>query len=109
MIVQTADTNPKEYSPPAVPPPIASEKSTHSRHDITANLDTSGDRVRLCQITMAASSESSSYLMKHRSQKCRVFLFSSRHHGVKSRSGTSARARKTVGCALAEKQNVANA
>ena len=47
--------------------------------------------------------------MKHRSQKCRVFLFSSRHHGVKSRSGTSARARKTVGCALAEKQNVANA
>ena len=46
--------------PPAVPPRIASEKSTQSRHDITANLETSGDRVRLCQITMAASSESSS-------------------------------------------------
>ena len=39
-------------APPAIPPPIASEKSTQGCHGITATLVTSGDLFRLCQIMM---------------------------------------------------------
>ncbi len=39
-------------APPATPPPIASEKSTQGCHGIMATLATSGDLVRLCQMTM---------------------------------------------------------
>ena len=35
-----------------IPPPIASEKSIQSCLGLTETLETSGDRVRLCQITM---------------------------------------------------------
>ena len=36
----------------AIPPPIASEKSTQGSQGITATLVTSGDLVRFCQIRM---------------------------------------------------------
>ena len=48
---------------------VASEKSTQGCQGITATLVTSGDLVRILSNKDAASSESSSSLVKHRSQK----------------------------------------
>ena len=53
--------------PPAIPPPIASEKPTLGCQGIMATLVTSGDRVRPLSNNGAACYDSSFSLMKHRS------------------------------------------
>ena len=55
----------RKDAPPAIPPPIASEKSTLGRSCTARSNDD------------AAPSESSSSLVKHRSQKRPDFMFAS--------------------------------